>query len=130
MAGGVQHRHRHRHIAAMPADPSPTYGRLTAFSIGLLHGIGAETPTQVLLFLAAARAGGTAIGVLLLGCFLVGLLASNTVVALTATFGFLRASRNFALYATTSVVIAGFSLVVGAIFVLGHGAALPALAGG
>jgi high-affinity nickel-transport protein len=124
------HRHRHRHVATMPRDPSPSYGRLTAFSIGVLHGIGAETPTQVLLFLAAARAGGDAVGVVLLGCFLVGLIASNTVVAASATFGFLRASRNFAAYATTSVVIALASLVVGTLFVLGHGAALPALAGG
>ena len=90
-----RHRHLHHHVGTLPDDPFPSYGRPTALAVGALHGIGAETPTQILLFLAAARAGGTAIGVALLLCFIVGLLASNTVVALTATFGFLRASRNF-----------------------------------
>ena len=122
------HRHAHRHVATMPADPS--YGGPTAFSIGAVHGVGAETPTQVLVFLAAARAGGTLTGVLLLVCFLVGLVVANTVVALVATFGLLRASRHFALYVATSVLIAVFSLVIGTIFVLGQSVMLQSLAGG
>jgi high-affinity nickel-transport protein len=116
-------------MGSLPADPFLNYSRLTAGAVGALHGIGAETPTQILVFLAAARAGGTAIGVALLLCFVVGLLASNTVVALTATFGFLRASRNFALYATVSVLTAAFSLVVGVLLLTGHAPLLPALTG-
>ena len=34
------------------------YGRRTAFGVGMIHGVGAETPTQVLIFLAAAGASG------------------------------------------------------------------------
>ena len=56
------HHHVHHHVGTLPADPFPTYGRPTAIAVGALHGIGAETPTQILLFLAAARAGGTAVG--------------------------------------------------------------------
>ena len=56
----------------MPDDPFVNYGRGTSFGVGMLHGIGAETPTQVLIFLAAAGAGGVAVGLLLLGCFIVG----------------------------------------------------------
>jgi hypothetical protein len=123
------HRHVHHHVGSLPADPFVSYAPPTAIAVGALHGIGAETPTQILLFLAAARAGGTAIGIALLLCFVVGLLASNTVVALTATFGFLRASRNFALYAAVSVLTAGFSLVVGALLLTGHAPLLPALTG-
>jgi high-affinity nickel-transport protein len=123
------HRHVHHHVGTLPVDPFVAYGRPTAVAVGALHGVGAETPTQILLFLAAARAGGTAIGIALLLCFVVGLLASNTVVALTATFGFLHASRNFALYATVSVVAAAFSLVVGALLLTGHAPLLPALTG-
>jgi high-affinity nickel-transport protein len=129
VATTTAHRHVHHHVGALPADPFPTYGRPTAVAVGALHGIGAETPTQILVFLAAARAGGTAIGIALLLCFVVGLLASNTVVALTATFGFLRASRNFALYATVSLVTAGFSLVVGVLLLTGHSPLLRALSG-
>src|SRR5262249_49985290 len=33
------HRHVHRHVGTMPDDPFPSYGRATAFGVGLLHGI-------------------------------------------------------------------------------------------
>jgi high-affinity nickel-transport protein len=124
------HRHRHRHVAVMPDDPFVQYGRLSAFLVGMIHGVGAETPTQVLIFLAAAGAGGTTIGLILLGCFLVGLLTSNTFVAAAGTFGFLSATRNFAIYVTVSVLTASFSLAIGAIFLFGKATALPALFGG
>jgi high-affinity nickel-transport protein len=129
-ATAIRHSHLHHHIGTLPDDPFPSYGRRTALAVGALHGIGAETPTQILLFLAAARAGGAATGVALLICFLVGLVVSNTVIALTAAFGFLSASRNFRIYATISLVTAAFSLAVGTLFLLGHASFLPALAGG
>jgi hypothetical protein len=124
------HRHRHRHVVPLPEDPFPTYGRRAAFGIGMIHGIGAETPTQVLIFLAAAGASGKGAGLLLLGCFLVGLLSSNTAVALASTFGFIGASRNFGVYAAVSIVTAVFSLAMGTIFVLGQSTLLPAVLGG
>src|SRR5262249_23171057 len=58
VAVATRHRHVHTHAGSMPDDPFPTYGRRTAFGIGMLHGIGAETPTQVLVFAAAAGASG------------------------------------------------------------------------
>jgi len=68
--------------------------------------------------------------VLLLLCFIVGLVTANTVVAATASLGLLGASRNFAVYATVSVVVAAFSLVVGSLFLLGRDPLLPAIFGG
>jgi hypothetical protein len=130
VAVATRHRHLHAHTGSMPDDPFPSYGRRTAFGIGMLHGIGAETPTQVLVFAAAAGASGAVGGMLVLATFLVGLLASNTLVAVAATFGFLGAARSFPVYAAISVVTAVFSLVVGALFVLGLSAGLPALLGG
>jgi high-affinity nickel-transport protein len=114
----------------MPDDPFVNYGRGTSFGVGMLHGIGAETPTQVLIFLAAAGAGGVAVGLLLLGCFIVGLLASNTLIALAATAGFLGATKNFKIYATVSLLTAGFSLVIGSLFLFGSAHLLPACFGG
>jgi high-affinity nickel-transport protein len=96
----------------------------------MIHGVGAETPTQVLLFLAAAGAGGTAEGLLLLCCFLIGLLTSNSLVAAAGTFGFLGASRNWPIYLGVSLVTAVFSLLVGLVFVTGHATVLPAFFGG
>jgi hypothetical protein len=126
----VAHRHAHRHVGTLPPDPFVTYGSRSAFGVGMLHGIGAETPTQLLIFLAVAGAGGKGAGVLLLLCFLVGLLSSNTLVALAGTFGFLGAANNFRLYAAVSVVTAAFSLCIGTLFVFGQGTVLPVLFGG
>ena len=105
------------------------YGRATAFGVGMIHGIGAETPTQVLIFLSAAGIG-RGIGVLVLAAFIVGLLASNTTITLGSSYGYLTASKNFPIYATVAVLTGVFSLVIGTIFVLGKTTLLPALFGG
>jgi high-affinity nickel-transport protein len=124
------HTHKHRHVGTLPSDPFPAAGPLTALLIGAIHGVGAETPTQVVLFVTAAGVAGKAAGLLLLVAFIAGLLVSNSVVALAGTFGALHATRNFSLYATVSVLTATFSLVIGALFVLGGASALPTLLGG
>lgn len=130
VAVATTHRHAHRHLGTIPEDPFANYGRATAFGVGMLHGIGAETPTQLLLFVAAAGVGGRTGGVLMLVAFLVGLLASNSLIAVASTFGFLRATRNFAVYATVAAVTGTFSLVIGVLFLLGRSAALPVIFGG
>jgi high-affinity nickel-transport protein len=124
------HSHGHRHVARMPDDPFMNYGRATTFAVGMIHGIGAETPTQVLIFLTVTGTGGKAAGVLLLACFIAGLLTSNTFVALASTFGFVGATKRFWLYATISVVTGVFSLGIGALFLFGKATFLPALFGG
>jgi ABC-type nickel/cobalt efflux system permease component RcnA len=120
----------HHHRDPEPDDPFMTYGTATAIGVGVIHGVGAETPTQVLIFLAAAGSGGTAVGVIVLVAFIVGLLASNSLITLGSAFGFLSASRNFAVYATVGVLVGLFSLVVGVLFLLGRESVLPAFFGG
>lgn len=123
--------HHHRSPSLTPGEEGFwAYGPVTSVAVGSLHGIGAETPTQVLLLAAAATAGGSAPGILLLGAFLVGLFASNSLVGLTVAFGFLNASRNFALYATVSVLTGVAGMTVGALLLLGRSNLLPALFGG
>jgi cytochrome c biogenesis protein CcdA len=125
----TQHRHVHRHRAPMPDDPFTNYGKLTSFVVGMLHGIGAETATQVLVFVAAAKAG-SGLGELLLVVFILGLVTSNTGIAFASTVGYLNASRSFRVYATVAVTTGVFSLVVGSLFLLGNGSVLPAIFGG
>jgi high-affinity nickel-transport protein len=120
----------HHHATPEHEDAFMNYGRATAFGVGMIHGVGAETPTQVLLFLAAAGAGGRGAGVAVLLAFIIGLLASNTLITLGSAFGFLRASKNFAVYATVAIVTAVFSLVIGTMFLFGKTTLLPALFGG
>jgi hypothetical protein len=59
-------------------------------SRSVVHGLGAETPTQLMIFLLAANLGGLSKGFLGLGMFLAGLLAMNTLMAASAVglFGF------------------------------------------
>lgn len=120
------HPGHHHHDRPRRDHGIPSYGTGTAVGVGMIHGVGAETPTQVLIFLAAAGAGGAAVGVAVLVAFLVGLVASNTLITVTSAFGFLSASRNFAVYATVAVVVALLSLVIGVLFVVGGESLLPA----
>jgi high-affinity nickel-transport protein len=123
------HRHVHRHIARMPADPFVGYGSGTSFLVGMLHGVGAETPTQVLVLVTAAGVGGSGAGVLVLLAFIAGLLTSNTVVALAGALGFASAARNFRAYAAVSIVTAIGSIAVGLLFLTGSAGALPVISG-
>jgi hypothetical protein len=119
--------HHHKHPE--PEDQLMQYGRATAFGVGMIHGVGAETPTQLLIFLTAAGAGGRLAGELVLVAFIVGLLVSNTVITVGSAFGFLRASRNWTLYLIVALLTALFSTVIGLLFLFGKDT-LPALFGG
>jgi cytochrome c biogenesis protein CcdA len=133
--GGWHHGHHgrpghHHHKHPEFEDAFVNYQKGTSFLVGMLHGIGAETPTQILIFTAAAGAGGKAAGVAVLVAFLVGLVTSNSLITVGSTFGFLRASKNFAIYATVAVITGVFSLAIGVLFVLGKDTLLPALFAG
>jgi hypothetical protein len=131
------------------------YGTSSTFLVGVIHGLGAETPTQILLFLVAANLGGTAAGLLGLLMFIVGLLAMNTLMCASAaglfsvalaepqtqlagstsrgTFSRMRLafSRFAGRYALRSLTVltASYSIVVGTIFLLGSADKLPSLTG-
>lgn len=119
--------HHHKHPE--PPDAFMNYGRGTALVVGMIHGVGAETPTQVLIFLTAAGAGGKLLGEVVLISFLVGLLAANTLITLGSALGFLSAAKNWVLYVAVAVVTGVFSLVLGFLFLFGKGNVLPAFFG-
>jgi hypothetical protein len=96
----------------------------------MIHGIGAETPTQILIFVAAAGSGGTAAGVAVLLAFIVGLILANSLITIGSALGFLSASQNFVVYATVGMVTAVLSLILGVIFLTGTERILPAFFGG
>jgi cytochrome c biogenesis protein CcdA len=122
---GLPGHHHHKH-PEREEEAFLQYQRGTAFLVGMLHGVGAETPTQILIFTAAAGAGGTWAGIAVLGAFIVGLVVSNSVITVGSTLGFLQATRNFAVYATVAVIAGTFSLVIGVLFVTGKESVLPA----
>ncbi len=103
------------------------YGTTSTFLVGVIHGLGAETPTQILLFLMAANLGGTGAGLLGLLAFIVGLIAMNTLMCASAA-GLFSATlaRPNALKALT-LATSAYSIVVGAIFLIGSASKLPSL---
>lgn len=105
------------------------YGTTSAFLVGVIHGLGAETPTQILLFLMAANLGGTAAGLLGLLMFMLGLLIMNTLMCAAAA-GIFSATlaRPNALRAVT-LLTSAYSIIVGSIFLWGSAARLPSLTG-
>lgn len=107
VATKVKHTHVHAHVAPLPEDPMP------AFGIGIAHGIGAETPTQIALF-AAAAGSGKLVGSLLVVVFLVGLFIANMIVATFANFSVASISRWKRFVVASSVVIGLSSIFVGA----------------
>lgn len=117
---GRAHEHEHKLMR---------YGPLSAFIVGTIHGIGAETGSQVLLIAAVGGAGGTGQGLLLMASFILGLIISNSaLVAVTAT-GFLGAQGYRSVYIIVGSAAGLFSLVVGLYFLTGMSGALPDLPG-
>ena len=73
-----------------PQAPRPErfqwmYNGKSVFLIGVLHGVGAETPSQLALFFLTANLGGTSRGMLGLAAFSVGLVTMNAL--MTASMG-------------------------------------------
>ncbi|HKV28685.1 MAG TPA: hypothetical protein VJN90_10480 [Candidatus Acidoferrales bacterium] len=112
---------------ARPAEMNWSYTRKSVFLVGVIHGLGAETPSQLLIFLLAANLGGRGRGFLGLGMFLTGLLLMNTVMTASAVGIFTAtATRRWLMQAATALT-ATYSLVVGTIFLFGSAALLPPL---
>jgi cytochrome c biogenesis protein CcdA len=105
------------------------YGTSSTFLVGVIHGLGAETPTQILLFLMVANLGGTVDGLLGLLMFIIGLVIMNTLMCASAAgiFSAVLARPN-ALRAVT-LMTSAYSIVVGTIFLLGSAGRLPSLTG-
>lgn len=115
----------HNHEHPRPKDVNWNYDSKSVFGIGIIHGLGAETPSQLLIFLLAANLGGVTKGFLGLGMFVVGLLVMNTIMTASASglFGFSARTPRIQ-YAITAIT-AVYSLIVGAIFLWGSSASLP-----
>jgi hypothetical protein len=64
-------------------------------------------------------------GLLVLACFLAGLLAANTVVAIASTLGFTGVGSRARLYTVASLVAAAASLALGLLYVFGRGDMMP-----
>jgi hypothetical protein len=113
----------------IPKREQEPYNPLVVFLIGVIHGLGAETPSQLLIFLLAANLGGAALGLLGLAVFLAGLITMNLLMT-ASIVGILGISANKPLLLQWVVgATATYSVVVGVIFFLGGADLLPPLGG-
>lgn len=116
--------HGHAHV-----DPVETsaYGPRTAFGVGLIHGIGAETGTQVLIIAAVGGAASAGLGIPMMLAFIAGLLITNTLIVVVTATGFVASQLRQRIYIAVGALAGAFSLVVGALFLFGAEGALPDL---
>ena len=122
--GRLQARiHGHEHV---PSAHATQYGPKTAFGVGMIHGIGAETGSQALLLAGIAGVTGVT-GIVILLAFVAGLLLSNTLVAVVSASGFIGAQRMRTLYVIVGAFAGTASLVIGLLFIGGIGTVLPDL---
>jgi hypothetical protein len=113
--------------AEIPNREGEPYNPFVVLLIGVIHGLGAETPSQLLIFLLAANLGGAALGLLGLAVFLAGLITMNLLMT-ASIVGILGISANKPLLLQWAVgATATYSVVVGVIFFLGGADLLPPL---
>lgn len=103
------------------------YTGKSVFAIGMLHGIGAETPSQLALFFLAANLGGTSRGMMGLGAFCVGLVAMNALMTATMGGAFKASGKRQAIYNVVAWAGAAYSFAIGITFLFGASGSLPPL---
>jgi high-affinity nickel-transport protein len=103
------------------------YSAPAAFGIGVIHGFGAETGTQVLLIAAVGGSATHSLGGMILLSFILGLLISNTSIALLTCAGLMSAARFKPVLLAISILTGTFSLFIGTMFALGRSDLLPDL---
>jgi high-affinity nickel-transport protein len=103
------------------------YNGKSVFTIGVLHGIGAETPSQLALFFLAAQLGGTSRGLMGLAAFAIGLVAMNALMTATMGGAFKASGSHVGLYHVVAWAGAAYSCAIGLIFLFGISDRLPAL---
>lgn len=108
---------------------NPAIGLRGACGVGVLHGIGGETATQVMLLAAAAGAGTVGLSLTVIASFMAGLLLAQVVVAGMVIMGFARVINNRKVYTVMLVGTSLYSVVIGVLFLVSKSGILPAFIG-
>lgn len=120
-------RARRREVAE---EPLAEVDRRGAFLVGLLHGTGASTPTQVVLFATTAAAGSTSDAAVVLAAFVLGLVLTDLGVAAVWVSGLVGARRAPSVQLALGLVTGVASLTLGALILTGYSHVVPPLVHG
>lgn len=113
--------------AEQPARFQWMYNGKSVFLIGILHGIGAETPSQLALFFLAKSLGGTGNGMMGLAAFCAGLVAMNALMTASIGGAFNTGAFHPRFYHAIAWMGAAYSFIIGVIFLFGISERLPQL---
>jgi hypothetical protein len=103
------------------------YNGRSVFVIGVLHGIGAETPSQLALFFLAKSLGGTGNGLMGLAAFCFGLVVMNGLMTAMLGGAFRTGTFHPRFYQLIAWTGAAYSCIIGMVFLLGISGRLPQL---
>jgi cytochrome c biogenesis protein CcdA len=110
-------------------DPVPRHrlfsdgiGKAPAFVVGVVHGIGAETTSQIMIFLLAANLGGIGQGLLGIAVFVAGMLVMNTLMCAAAAGLFRFSRRGPSTFRWVAGLSAAYSILLGMFFLAGPSA--------
>lgn len=101
--------------------------RRGAFLVGLVHGTGAETPTQVVLFASAGASGSAGTAAIVLGAFIAGLVVADLAIAGAWLSGLLGSRRSPLVQMGLGAVTGTASLVLGLLVLTGYSGLVPPL---
>ena len=104
-----------------------SYGASTSGLIGVVHGIGAETGSQVLLLAAVAGATTSLTATLVLSSFVFGMLITNSLMIFGMAMGWARTTPHKSINILIGLLFSCFSLTVGFILFFGLSDILPVL---
>jgi len=99
-------------------DEPFTFTRRNVLTIGIIHGIGAETPTQLLLFTTVAGVAATNHGLFAVAAFSVGLLISHALIAIISIWFHDLARKIRPLFPITMYAACLFSFVLGVSYLI------------
>ncbi|HSB57770.1 MAG TPA: hypothetical protein VLD38_08190 [Nitrosopumilaceae archaeon] len=100
------------------------YGRHSSLVVGMIHGIGAESPTQIAIF-AMSLGFGIFLGVTALVVFVAGIIISNVIFGIMISTGFVRSLKSYNIYKYSSIASAATSLFVGSLMLVDYDFILP-----
>jgi hypothetical protein len=122
ISGKKAHHHRHRHELSVGEH---SMEKSTAGGIGIIHGIGLETPTQIAIFIATTQASGKVGGLFILGAWVTGLLIANSMIAVVTVRASNWLQQHLNTYRFIAAGIGLLSLVVGILVCIQRDDLLP-----
>ncbi len=103
------------------------YGLQASFFIGILHGLGAETGSQILIITSIGGIKENNLAIIMLFAFVTGLLISNTLIAIISKTAFINSKKLNYIYIVLGILTFSFNIIIGLHFILGKASNLPSL---